>query len=135
MADTGSNDGSREIAEKYADILFDFPWCNDFAAARNAVMDRCSGQWFMTVDADEWLDEDISQLLAFMRVCDRAPGIQCNVIIRNYTTAALDWNYVEFTGVRMLRMSTGIRLPGQFTSISTYRQSSRLLIPWIWQSF
>ena len=34
MADTGSEDGSREVAEKYADILIDFPWVNDFAAAR-----------------------------------------------------------------------------------------------------
>ena len=40
MADTGSTDGSREIAERYADILIDFPWINDFAAARNAVMEQ-----------------------------------------------------------------------------------------------
>ncbi len=45
MADTGSTDGSREIAEKYADLVFDFPWINDFSAARNAVMSRCSGDW------------------------------------------------------------------------------------------
>lgn len=44
MADTGSDDGSREIAEEYADILFDSPWIDDFAAARNAVMDHCSGE-------------------------------------------------------------------------------------------
>ena len=45
MADTGSEDGTREVAEKYADILIDFPWINDFAAARNAVLDRSSGEW------------------------------------------------------------------------------------------
>ena len=43
IADTGSTDGTREVAERYADILFDFSWIDDFAAARNAVMDRCSG--------------------------------------------------------------------------------------------
>ena len=43
MADTGSDDGSREIAAQYADVLFDFPWVNDFSAARNAVLDRCTG--------------------------------------------------------------------------------------------
>ena len=32
MADTGADDGSRAVAERYADILFDFPWINDFAA-------------------------------------------------------------------------------------------------------
>ena len=36
IADTGSTDGTREVAERYADILFDFTWINDFAAARNA---------------------------------------------------------------------------------------------------
>ena len=55
IADTGSTDKTKEIAEKYADILFDFKWVNDFSKARNAVMDKCSGKWFMTVDADEYL--------------------------------------------------------------------------------
>ena len=63
MADTGSDDGSRDAAAKYADILFDFPWIDDFAAARNAVIERSSGEWFLTIDADEWLDEDVSQLV------------------------------------------------------------------------
>lgn len=44
MADTGSDDGSREVAERYADILFDFPWINDFSAARNALIDRATGK-------------------------------------------------------------------------------------------
>ena len=42
IADTGSTDGTRELAAQYADILFDFTWSNDFSAARNAVMDRCT---------------------------------------------------------------------------------------------
>ena len=52
IADTGSTDKTKEIAEKYADILFDFKWVNDFSKARNAVMDKCSGKWYLTVDAD-----------------------------------------------------------------------------------
>ena len=65
MADTGSGDGSRDVAERYADVLFDFPWIDDFAAARNAVMDRCSGQWYISVDADEWLVEGVKELKEF----------------------------------------------------------------------
>ena len=34
MADTGSTDGSREIAERYADVLFDFPWTLPLPAMR-----------------------------------------------------------------------------------------------------
>lgn len=39
IADTGSTDGSRALAERYADILVDYPWNQDFAAARNAVLE------------------------------------------------------------------------------------------------
>lgn len=53
ISDTGSTDGTREIAAGYADILVDFEWCNDFAAARNSTVDRASGKWYMFIDADE----------------------------------------------------------------------------------
>ena len=45
VLDTGSTDGSRALAERYADILVDYPWNQDFAAARNAVLEvRCGPQ-------------------------------------------------------------------------------------------
>lgn len=112
MADTGSTDGSREIAEKYADVLFDFPWIDDFAAARNAVMDRCSGTWYFSIDADEWLDENVAELVQFSKV--KAPHDFAGVNIRNYRSAGLakDQNYMDFIGLRMARLSTGIRYDG-----------------------
>lgn len=113
MADTGSDDGSREIAARYADILFDFPWTDDFSAARNAVMDRCSGQWYFSIDADEWLAEDISELVVFSKV-KAFPQDFGAVNIHNYNTVELDETreYNDFVGIRLLRMSTGIRYKG-----------------------
>lgn len=112
-ADTGSTDGSREVAERYADILFDFPWCNDFAAARNAVMDRCSGSWYLTVDADEWLDKDISKLVEFLKNPMLWGRFRvCGVTVRNYTRYDLTGGYSDFAAVRLLRMSTGFRYVG-----------------------
>ncbi|MDE7220231.1 MAG: glycosyltransferase [Oscillospiraceae bacterium] len=113
MADTGSTDGSYEIAAKYADILFDFPWINDFSAARNAVMDRCSGKWFLTVDADEWLDGDISELVELLTSLKRRKERVGAVMIRNYLTEQLErGGYTDFAGVRLVRMSSGIRYVG-----------------------
>lgn len=112
MADTGSDDGSREVAERYADILFDFPWINDFAAARNAVMDRCSGKWHLTLDADEWLDEDIRELVGFLKE-KKVTELCAGVIIRNYRFQAGGDDYTEFMGIRVLRMSTDLRYEGK----------------------
>lgn len=112
MADTGSDDGSREVAEEYADILIDFPWVGDFAAARNAVMDRCSGRWYLTVDADEWLDEDFSELVGFLRNNKQSKIGACTVVVRNYTDTKLAENYSDFLAGRLLNMATGLRYIG-----------------------
>ena len=113
MADTGSSDGSREVAERYADILFDFPWCNDFSAARNAVMDRCSGQWYISVDADEWLVDGVSELKEFSQT-KNLPHDFAGYHIRNFQGVGLmdADNYVDFIAIRVARLSTGVRYHG-----------------------
>lgn len=112
MADTGATDGSRKIAEKYADILIDFPWIDDFAAARNAVIDRCSGLWYFSVDTDEYLDENISELVEFLCGTDGRTESVAMVNIRNYNTYEMDGDYSDFLAGRILRMSTGVRYEG-----------------------
>lgn len=111
MADTGSDDGSREVAERYADILIDFPWINDFSAARNAVMDRCSGKWYFSVDADEWLDGDFSELIAFLH-SGGGSAKSCGVSQRNYSTPDTDGEYTDFYAGRLGRMSPRLRYQG-----------------------
>lgn len=110
MADTGSTDGSRQIAEQYADVLFDFPWVDDFSAARNAVLNKASGRWFLTVDTDEYLDPDFSELKRLLR---RSKGAHDSylVTVRNYTDTAMD-NYMDFQALRLVRMSSGARYIG-----------------------
>jgi len=113
MADTGSTDGSRVIAAGYADILFDFPWIDDFSAARNAVMDRCSGEWYFSIDCDEWLDQDIPQLLGFLGDPQKLRGYtMAGIMVRNYLSADLETQYGDLLGVRLARMDTGLRYEG-----------------------
>jgi len=112
LADTGSVDGSRQVAERYGDLVFDFTWINDFSAARNAVMDRASGEWFFTVDTDEYLDEDVSELVD--AVTKLPPNVEtCTVVQRNYSSFEMDADYNDFKGaIRLLRMSSGLRYNG-----------------------
>lgn len=106
MADTGSTDGSRAVAEQYADVLIDFPWINDFAAARNAVLDRCTGTWCLTVDTDEWLDPEFGELSDFLKSdsCDRYD--LGSLIQRNYQDTKLR-DYGDFFAMRLGRRCDG----------------------------
>jgi glycosyltransferase involved in cell wall biosynthesis len=57
VVDTGSTDRTREVAGQGGATVVDFPWVDDFAAARNASLDRATGDWIFWLDADERLDE------------------------------------------------------------------------------
>jgi tetratricopeptide (TPR) repeat protein len=55
VVDTGSEDGTPEIAAEQGAIVGGFEWCNDFAAARNYSLSLASGKWILVLDADEQL--------------------------------------------------------------------------------
>ena len=67
IVDTGSTDKTKEIARKYTDKIYDFPWIDDFAAARNYALSKCTGDWVFHIDCDDELEPDginkIKQLL------------------------------------------------------------------------
>ncbi len=113
IADTGSTDGTREIVEQNADIFFDFEWIKDFSAARNAVMDKCTGTWYMTVDADEYLDADITQFVKFLKSKTAKQYASGFFTFRNYKSWDIEnGEYVLFNANRLLRMDTGARYIG-----------------------
>jgi glycosyltransferase involved in cell wall biosynthesis len=53
IVDTGSTDATRDIARSFGARVYDVPWQNDFAQARNAALERCRGAWILYIDADE----------------------------------------------------------------------------------
>ena len=53
VVDTGSEDKTKEIALNYGAKIFDFPWIDDFSAARNESLKHCTGDWVVIIDADE----------------------------------------------------------------------------------
>ncbi len=85
IADTGSTDSTVEIAREYTENVFHFEWINDFAAARNSTLDRAKGQWYMFIDADEYLDEDISEIVRFFNIPElRNKYKTLEIMIRSY---------------------------------------------------
>jgi tetratricopeptide (TPR) repeat protein len=59
IVDTGSTDATKAVAAGFGPQvkIIDFPWCDDFAAARNESLRRASGDWALWLDADDRLDE------------------------------------------------------------------------------
>ena len=56
IVDTGSTDGTKEIAARYTDKIYDFAWIQDFSAARNFAFSKATKDYIYTADADEVLD-------------------------------------------------------------------------------
>lgn len=56
ITDTGCDAEHRAFIEKEADRVFDFTWCNDFAAARNVSLFAAQGEWYLYIDDDEWFE-------------------------------------------------------------------------------
>ncbi|MBE6749311.1 MAG: glycosyltransferase [Ruminococcaceae bacterium] len=112
IADTGSTDKTKEIASKYADILFDFTWVNDFSKARNAVMDKATGKWFMTVDADEYLIPDVTELVQFLNSTNKN-YVLATTVIRNHQSKEMNTTYADFNALRIVRMDSGRRYSGE----------------------
>lgn len=68
VVDTGSGDRTREIARGYGARVYDFEWCDDFAAARNECLKPAQGDWILVLDADEVLvPEIVPQIKQAMR--------------------------------------------------------------------
>jgi tetratricopeptide (TPR) repeat protein len=55
VVDTGSTDATVELALAAGARVERFVWCDDFAAARNFALERCTGDWVLVLDADERL--------------------------------------------------------------------------------
>ena len=58
IVDTGSTDGTKEIAARYTDRIYDFVWVDDFAAARNFAFSKATMDYIYSADADEVLEEN-----------------------------------------------------------------------------
>lgn len=83
VVDTGSVDGTPEIARARGARVSAFAWRDDFAAARNAALAACAAPWIFVLDADERIaPEDLPALKALAAA---APDRAWQLTTRNYT--------------------------------------------------
>lgn len=58
VVDTGSTDGSQEIAKQYADVFEEIEWPDDFSAARNYGLEFAEGDFIIYLDGDEVMENE-----------------------------------------------------------------------------
>lgn len=57
IVDTGSKDSTVSIARKYTNHIYSHEWDDNFSEARNYALEKCTGDWILSLDADEYIYE------------------------------------------------------------------------------
>ncbi len=84
IVDTGSTDGTSEIARKFSDTVYSYQWNDNFADARNFGLEKATGDWILVLDADERIAQaDYPRLRAAM---DTREWDGYYLTTRNYTS-------------------------------------------------
>lgn len=76
VVDSGSTDRTVEIAKSYSAKVFVEKW-KGFAAQKNSAIDKATGEWVLSLDADEEVDEDLAAEVASppVRRGSKPPGV------------------------------------------------------------
>lgn len=111
VVDTGSQDHTKAIAARYTDRLFDFPWIDDFAAARNFSFEKASCDYCMWLDADDVFTEPAREKFQELKA-SLMPGT--NVVMMPYHVGFDENGRVTFSYYRerIVKNHQGMRWKG-----------------------
>ncbi|MBE3587314.1 MAG: glycosyltransferase [Thermoanaerobacteraceae bacterium] len=80
VVDTGSTDGTRRVAEEWGALVYSFPWNGSFSDARNASLERATGDWILFLDADEELVRESRPVLRRLTAAGDVDGYFVQII-------------------------------------------------------
>ena len=109
VTDTGSTDGTKAAAMERGARVFDFPWRDDFAAARNFSFSQGRGTYLFWMDADDVVRPDQRRKLLDLK--ERLGRADClpDVVMMKYAAAfRRDGSLAAaFYRERLIRRGTG----------------------------
>jgi glycosyltransferase involved in cell wall biosynthesis len=94
VIDTGSADLTKDIAAIFGARVFDFSWIDDFAKAKNYAISKASGDWILSMDADEVISpRDHKSLRNLIKKSDSRTAAY-SIVTRNYMNRvnAVGWS-------------------------------------------
>lgn len=106
IVDTGSTDGTKEIAKAFGAKIFDFAWIDDFAAARNFSFSNVRSDYIFWLDADdEILPKDLEKL---RQVKSRLGSANAYLMVYDYAQDEYGRSIMEFLRHRIVKNGVGI---------------------------
>ena len=75
VVDTGSKDRTPEICRQFQARVFEFPWRDDFSAARNASLKHAWGEWLFWMDSDDTISEECGRKLRELAYGSHEAGV------------------------------------------------------------
>ena len=103
LVSTSRNQEVHTIIKEYTDKIVEFEWCDDFSKARNAGLMQAKGEWFLTLDDDEWFVEP-QPLIAFFQSGEYRKFGCANYLVRNFYDTKYQY-YSDAWVSRMIRLS------------------------------
>lgn len=101
IVDTGSIDGTIDIANKFHAKIINYKWNNNFSEARNISLKEASKEWILLMDADDVLEKkDISKLIEIINNGNQV-GYFFNTL--SYISENNKLDYVYSSNIRLLR--------------------------------
>jgi len=111
IVDTGSTDGTKEIALGYTPYVYDYVWQNDFADARNASFFYATKPFILWLDADDVLDApEREKIIALKERLDQT--VDAVMMPYHYAFAQDGTPSLVFERERIVRKAAGFRFSG-----------------------
>jgi glycosyltransferase involved in cell wall biosynthesis len=109
IVDTGSQDGTVELAKSYGAKVYHHPWENDFSKHRNQSIQYASSDWILIMDADEeFFPEDAVNLKSTIRERDAD-----FLYLKCYDLEKTGKVHGVFNQVRLFRTGPGMQYANQ----------------------
>jgi len=102
IVDTGSKDKTPEICRKFGARMFEFPWCDDFSAARNESLKPARGKWIFWMDSDDTISPEQGRQLRQLAYGVHSPDC-FGYVMQVHCPSDDDWQMTIVDHVKLFR--------------------------------